>query len=422
MIRDNAAMDRPVKQRGPVRRILPLLLILIPLVAIGAAFYPSLSRWVAADRSIDGSRLRTTKVERGDLLRDVGVQGKIIAAYHPTLVSPAQGVVALAVRAGDLVRTGSLLARISSPELQNQLEQERSRLLSLRADLDRQRISARQTAAQNQRDIDLLVLKLKANERAMERAKALYEERLGSQMDFEKTRDEVELVGVELRNSREKDRLEKETLDFDIRNRELQVERQLLVVNDLERRVSELSVVSPVNGLVSKIEVRDKGTVQPNQPLLDVVDLSEFEVEIDIPEEYADECAVGTKAVVDYNGVAFQGALRSLSPEVEASQVKAIVAFTEGAPSGLKQNQRVNTRLVLDARRNVLKVARGPFLESLGARQVYVVQDGLAVLRAVRVGTISVSEIEIVSGLDEGEEIVLSDLTRFEGAQRILLR
>jgi hypothetical protein len=50
------------------------------------------------------------------------------------------------------------------------------------------------------------------------------------------------------------------------------------------------------------------------------------------------------------------------------------------------------------------------------------VEDGLAVLRPVRIGTISVSEIEILSGLQEGEEIVLTDLTRFQGAQRILLR
>ena len=422
MIRDNSAMDRPVKRSGLLRRILTLFAILVPLLVVGVVLYPSLARWAAADRSIDAAKLRTCKVLRGDLLRDVAVQGKIVAAYHPTLVSPAQGVVALFARAGDMVKTGTLLARVSSPELQNQLEQQRSSSLSLQADLERQRISARQTDTLNQRDIELLMLRLKASERAMGRAGALYEERLGSQMDYEKAKDEVEVVTVELRNAREKARLEKETLDFDIRNRELQVSRQQLVINDLERRVTELSVLSPVNGLVSKIEVKDKGTVQPNQALLDVVDLSEFEVEIAIPEEYADECVVGTKATVEYNGQDYQGALRSLSPEVEASQVKGIVSFAPGGPSGLKENQRVNTRLILDARQNVLKVERGPFLESLGGRQVYVIEGGLAVLRPVRIGTISVSEIQILSGLEEGEEIVLTDLTRFQGAQRILLR
>jgi len=415
-------MDRPVKRSGLLRRILPLLAILVPLMVIGIVLYPSLARWAAADRSIDAARLRTSTVKRGDLLRDVAVQGKIVAVYHPTLVSPAQGVVALLARAGDVVRTGTVLARINSPELQNQLEQQKSSWLSLKADLERQRISARQTDAQNQRDIDLLVLRLKASERAMERARALYEERLGSQMDYEKAKDEVEVVTVELRNAREKARLEKETLDFDIRNRELLVTRQQLVISDLERQVAELSVLSPVNGLVSKIGVKDKGTVQPNQPLLDVVDLSEFEVEISIPEEYADECVVGTRAAVEYNGKEYEGSLRSLSPEVEASQVKGIVAFAPGGPSGLKENQRVSTRLILDARQKVLKVERGPFLESLGGRQVYVVSGGLAVLRPVRIGTISVSEIEVLSGLDEGEEIVLTDLTRFQGAERILIR
>ncbi|RPJ64520.1 MAG: hypothetical protein EHM23_00365 [Acidobacteria bacterium] len=125
MIRDNSAMDRPVKQSGLMRRILPLLAILFPLLVIGIVLYPSLARWAAADRAMDAAKLRTSTVRRGDLLRDVAVQGKIIAAFHPTLVSPAQGVVALLARAGDLVKTGMPLARVSSPELQNRLEQQK---------------------------------------------------------------------------------------------------------------------------------------------------------------------------------------------------------------------------------------------------------------------------------------------------------
>jgi HlyD family secretion protein len=98
------------------------------------------------------------------------------------------------------------------------------------------------------------------------------------------------------------------------------------------------------------------------------------------------------------------------------------VAFTEVPPTGLRQNQRVETRLILDSRENVLKIPRGPFLESLGGRQAYVVENGVATLKPIRAGSVSVTEVEITSGLNEGDEIVLSDLTRFEGAKSILLR
>ena len=70
----------------------------------------------------------------------------------------------------------------------------------------------------------------------------------------------------------------------------------------------------------------------------------------------------------------------------------------------------------------MLKVPRGPFLEEGGGRWAYVVQDGLATRRTIAVGAVSVSEVEIADGLEIGDEIVLSDMSRFDGADTVLLR
>jgi HlyD family secretion protein len=227
---------------------------------------------------------------------------------------------------------------------------------------------------------------------------------------------------LELAHSRKKAELAKETMDFELRTAQLDLDRQSLIVEDLKRKVSELAVLSPVSGLVSRVDVMDKDTVQPNQQLFVVVDLSEFEVEILVPENYADEIGQGTEAGIQYEGKEYSGEVRSLSPEVESSQVKGIVVFSDPAPTGLKQNQRVFTRLILDSRSDVIKVPRGPFLESLGGRQAYLVDGNIATLVQIKIGSVSVTEIEVQSGLNSGDEIVLSDLTRFEGAKTILLR
>ena len=70
----------------------------------------------------------------------------------------------------------------------------------------------------------------------------------------------------------------------------------------------------------------------------------------------------------------------------------------------------------------MVKVPRGPFLEAGSGRQAYVLEDGIAVLRPIRVGSLSVGEVEIVSGLDVGDQIIISDTARFQGAERVLLR
>ena len=78
--------------------------------------------------------------------------------------------------------------------------------------------------------------------------------------------------------------------------------------------------------------------------------------------------------------------------------------------------------MILETRNDVVKVPRGPFVESGGGRQAYVIEDGMAVLRPIQVGSLSVSEVEIVSGLEIGDQIILSDTARFDGAERVLLR
>jgi HlyD family secretion protein len=181
-------------------------------------------------------------------------------------------------------------------------------------------------------------------------------------------------------------------------------------------------VTAPFDGMVASLDVQDRDAVAFNQPLLTVVDLSTYEVQISIPESYATEVTPGTPAVVEVDGQRFEGEVIVVSPEVRQSEVEGRVAFRGASPAGLKQNQRVSTRVILDSRRNVLKVPRGPFLESGGGRRIYVMNDRLAVLREIEAGTASVSEVEIVSGLEEGEEVILSDIARFEGATTVLVR
>jgi HlyD family secretion protein len=423
MIRDTSATDRPIERRwGLSRNHLLLALGAVALLGGGALIFPSASQWLQAERSVDFTRLRVGTVTRGDLLRDLSVQGRIVAAFHPTLYSPERGVVRLLVLAGDEISLGQELARVDSPELKSRLKQEESSLMSAQADLERQRILAKQQQLKSQQEVDLFAVKVEAAERAMGRAAESRSAGILNDVEFEAAQDELAVTSLNLEHARQTAALEGEDLEFEIRNRERQVDRQGLVVEEIRRQVDQLAIRSPVDGLVSRLDIKDRDAVTVGQPLLAVVDLSAFEVEIAVPENYADEIGAGTESLITYDSREFAGQVKSISPEVEGSQVKGVVVFTGGIPQGLKQNQRVSTRLVMESRPDVLKVARGPFLENGGGRQAYMVDGDMAVLQAIQVGTVSVSEVEIVAGLEEGDRIIISDMTRYQGAQKLLLR
>jgi HlyD family secretion protein len=426
MIQETDTMDRIVHKAGISRRTKIVLGAAIGLLLSAGLLGPSVRRWSQAEESVDLARLRVASVTRGDLQREVSAQGRVVAANHPRLFSPAQGIVSLAVKAGESVRKGQVLVRLESPELQSQLAQERSHLQSLESDLSRTRLSGRQHNVTNDQTTELRRVNVQAARRELQRAELLKKDGLLNEVDYERSRDAVRRAEVELKQAEEGGQLEKESLDFEADDRARQVERQRLVVGELERRVGQLAVLSPFDGLVATVEVQDRDAVQQNAPLLTVVDLSRFEIEVKIPDSYAGEVAPGVPAVIEDGGRTFPGTLTAVSPEVTNSQIAGTVRFSGKAPgeipAGLRQSQRVSVRLVLDRRANVLKVPRGPFLDSAGGRQVYVLADGLANLREIRTGASSVGEVEITDGLREGEQVVLSEIQQFHGAKTVLVR
>jgi HlyD family secretion protein len=417
-------MDKVIEQpRGFTRRRTIMIAAAAALLLVAAVAVPAVRRWAQTDRSVAASRLRFADVVRGDLERDVAAQGRIVAALHPTLFSPAQGIVVLAVKAGTTVKKGQDLARVESPELLSRFNQERASLQSLQGELGSQEIAARQAALRSRQNVEVLTLRRNAARRARQRAEQLFKEGLLNSVDYERTQDELQTAELELKNAGETAQMEKETLEFELRNRRLAVERQASVARELQRQVDLLRVAAPFDGMVATVNVQDHDAVAPNQALLTVVDLSAFEVEFDVPENYATLLVPGTRAEILYEGKTYPGKVTVVSPEVRDSQVRGTVAFDGDTPPGLRQSQRVSVRMLLEKKDGVLKTARGPFLESGGGRYAYVVEgDGIARKREIAVGAVSVSEVEIVRGLREGERIVVSDTSVFEGAGRVLIR
>ena len=155
--------------------------------------------------------------------------------------------------------------------------------------------------------------------------------------------------------------------------------------------------------------------------MLAVVDLSRFEVEAQVPESYADDLAVGMGAAVRVASSTSDATLVAISPEIIDNQVTVRLRFASGMPVGLRQNQRLTTRILLEERPDVLRVTRGQFLESGGGRIAYVVDDGVARRRSIEIGARSLNAVEVVSGLDAGDEIIVSSIETFDGKQTVLV-
>jgi HlyD family secretion protein len=421
-IQDTSGTDVIITRRGPRRATVVAGVVGVLLILGFVLAWPSIKNWSGTDRSFERDRLRFAQITRGTLVRDLAVSGRIVASSYPTLYSPAQGTATLSVRAGDTVSKGQVLARIDSPELAGALAQQASQVQALEAELDGKRVTDKTTILTNQQDVDLKRLRRETAQRELERSAVARADGLINQIEYAKAEDALAIAKLEYEHAVQNARLQEETLGHTIRNTEKQLERERLILEEARRRVRELEVLSPVEGVVGSIGVNPEDTVAANQQLMTVIDLSAFEIEIDIPENYADDISIGSDAEITYEGRIYAGRVSSVSPEVTRSLVAGRVVFGDELPQGLKQNQRVNTRIILSSKDNVLKAKRGPYLEAGGGRKIYRVEGDLATQESITVGATSITEVEIVSGLEEGDTIVISDTSRFQDAKSVLLR
>jgi HlyD family secretion protein len=185
--------------------------------------------------------------------------------------------------------------------------------------------------------------------------------------------------------------------------------------------VAELQVRSPVDGQVGQLFIADRTNVARDARLLSVIDLSALEVQMQVAESFARELQPGMPGEISGNGQRWKGEVSSVSPEVVNGEVSARLRFADAQPEQLRQNQRLSVRVLLDRREQVLSVARGSFVDESGGSYAYVVRDGVAEKRAVKLGARSLERVEVLAGLRLGDRVVISGADNFKGADRVLV-
>jgi len=420
-IRDTSAQDRPiVAQVNGKRRAMMLGGAVVALASI-VWLAPSAWRMLAAGHSVSASRLQIASVVRGPFVRDIAAEGSVVAAVSPTLYASAAGAVTLKVHAGDAVTRDEVIAVIASPELTNKLAQEQSNADALDVDYQRARIDASKRRLELQKTLDNAVIDEKSAQTDLARNQKAFELGALPKMQVAHAQDALDKARIALEHARADMRLDKDSLDFDVRAKKLAYERQALVVRDMQRQVDDLNVRSPVNGQVGQLFIAPSATVAKDAKLLSVVDLSALEVEVKVPESFARDLAIGMSAQISGNGKQWPGTVGAISPEVVNGEVAARVRFAGAQPERLRQNQRLSVRIVLDQRDNALTVTRGSFVDEAGGRFAYVVRDGIAVRTPVRLGASSIDKVEILEGLKVGDKVVVSGTDNFNGAARVVI-
>jgi HlyD family secretion protein len=381
-------------------------LLLITVAALIARYIPH----ATTASAIDGRHITLATAFRGTFERDITGDSIVGARLNQTFTAAWNGVISFRVRSGDAVKAGEVLATIESLDLESRLLQERTQLEVLVTDTKRAEVEEHKQRELNHDNYRLAVVAHEEAARDLARQRRAFEMGAYAEIDVLKGEDALRRAQIEVERAQSLLRLDSARLQLEERSRALARERQALLVADLERHKEQLRIRSSVSGQVAQIFVADHSAVLRDTPLINVVDLSSLELDLKLPETAADEIQLGSKASVTSGPGSYEAQVVAISPEIVGDAVLLRLQFTAATPVGLRQGQRLPTRLVLERHPDVLMVQRGPFLEESGGRYAYVVHGNRAVRRPIQIAAINAGEVEVADGLRAGDAVVVSGL------------
>jgi HlyD family secretion protein len=391
---------------------------LISLVTLG------LSRLQPAAPTVERGTLWFDKVKRGEMLRQMRGLGTLVPEEIRWLPAQTDGrVEQIVLRPGAVVRPDSVILILSNPELERQaLDAElqyraaESDMANLRVQLENQLINQRASAAAVQADYQQAKLQAEVDEE-------LAKSGLTSELTLKQSR--VRAAGLAIRNDLEQKRL---AIANDAEKAQLAAQQarldQLRALAELRKKqLDDLRLKAGVNGVLQLVPVEVGQQVAPGTNLARVADPSRLKAEIRIPETQAKDAAIGQKADIDTRNGIVAGRVMRIDPSVQQGTVLVDVALTGPLPPGARPDLSVDGTIEIERLTNVLYVGRPVQGQPNAKVGLFKVIEGgkEAVLTTVQLGRSSVSTIEVIEGLQVGDEVVLSDMSAWDAHRRIRL-
>jgi len=416
-----SVVDIPRKKQPKTKRNVALAAAAV-LVVGGITF--GLSRLKAAAPTVDRSSVWTDTVKRGSMLRQVKGPGSLVPEQIRWITADTAGrIERLPLRPGARIEAGTTLMELSNPDVmlqaldaERQLAQARADLINLRNTLKTQELAQQSTIATLHTD----EADAQRKAQALKNLKGIVSDiELNQQLDKAQElqkRAKIEAERLDVMNSSLRDQ---------VHAQEAQIERLKAVVAFRQKQVDSMKVKSPDDGVLSELPLELGQWVTPGALLAKVVKPERLKAELRIPETQAKDVALGQKAEIDTRNGIVPGVVSRIAPSASQGSVLVEVQFGNAQlPKGARPDLTVEGTVELEKLNDVLYVGRPAGAQPDATVELFkLMKDSdLAVRSKVKLGRSSVSTIEVKEGLQEGDSVVLSDMTAWDNADRVRLR
>jgi HlyD family secretion protein len=385
----------------------------------------AVARMGPAAPRLDGAAVWTDTVKRGTMLREVRGPGTLVPEQIRWISATTAGrVEQILAQPGGRVEPGTPLLVLSNAdvqrdalEAQRQLTGAEAERASLAATLENQRLT--QEAA-----VATVRAEQRESARQAEANRELASRGLISRLELQRSEDRAEELSARLRVEEQRLRFLAESLHAQMAAQQSQIDR-LRGLADFQRGyVESMRVLAGTDGVLRELPLQEGQWVTPGSPLAVIVRPGRLKAQLRIPETQARDLMVGQPARIDTRNGVVPGRVSRIDPAVQDGAVTVDVALEGELPKGARPDLSVDGVIEIERLSDVLHIDRPAYGQAGGTLGIFRVEEGgrTAVRTDVRLGRSSASTVEVLSGLREGEIVILSDMTAWDREQKVRLQ
>ena len=363
-------------------------------------------------------------VDRGTIESSVSASGKVAPAFEEVINSPiSTRIVEVYRKAGDSVDVGTPLLRLDLQSTETELNKLLDQSQMKQYEIEQMKLN-------NNTRLSDLAMNVKVKAMAVSRMEVelrneRYLDSLGSGTG-DKVR-QVELAyntgKLELEQLRQQLENERQVRDADLRVKELELNIHNKNLAEMRRTLSEAQVQSPRKATLTYINNQVGQQIGAGEQIAIISDLSHFKVDGEIADSYGDRVSVGSHAIVKIGREKLDGTVSNVTPLSRNGVIAFSIQLDDDSHARLRSGLKTDVYVMCDVIEDVVRIANGSYYMGKGDYDLFVVTGGNELVkRKVRLGDSNFEFVEVVRGLEPGDQVVVSDMSDYKNSNKLKLK
>lgn len=370
--------------------------------------------------SLKRKDLNISTVDKGVIEVSVSASGKVIPAFEEIINSPINSrIVEVYKRGGDSVDVGTPILKLdlqsAETEYNKQLDEEQMKSLQL----EQQRVTNHNKLSEM--EMNLKVSRMELDRKAVELRNERYLDSLGAG-----TTDKVRQVELDynvsilkLKEDEQKYKNEQALAEADLKVKELELNIFRKSLAETRRTLEDAQIRSPRKAILTYVNNEIGSQIGQGAKVAIVSDLSHFKIEGEIADTYGDRIAAGSKAVIKIGSEKLDGTVSDVTPLSKNGVISFTVQLEEDNHKRLRSGLKTDVYVMNAVKDDVLRIANSSYYVGKGEYELFVVNGDQLLKRKVQLGDSNFEYVEVVSGLQEGDQVIVSDMNAYKDKNKL---